>query len=715
MAPQKIGTPASSLVVSLSLLLLIAASSPLSAVWPLLLFGIALFSLLRPPRLVSRGFRTAVSPMALVSLCGFFFWATPGYGQAPATFATGWPGTSLSDGTLRVALPITNTGTLEAMDVLVTSISIPGATLSSPKLPLSLGTIAVGGRAIVYAALEDPNFAPKGTYVITVKGTYIVNAVTFGFSVNRSLTLQPASPDSNTARTGVVTVHSVRGAPFPHQPRESEAEVNTQQWFVPKGPSHPLASVPGHTLRTQAPQPGVDPAVTFKLNNSLNFTSGGFNGEVAEPGAAEPSGATNGAGIVFATANWVGGYSTNGGSSFTQLDPTTIFPKDAVGYCCDQIVEYAKSINMFIWLLQGNGYRLAVATPAMVKSSGGTFWYYWNFPPSFFGESGFDYPDLSIGPNDLYLSWDAGLGCKCSNWGHQVARISLKQIQALGSLNVSWTQPPDGQDAWGAKLVQDTNGTIYWAGQDNTSNMRVFSWADSSGSYFWQEVGVYSWSNSSVVSLTPDGQNWVNYLEGPSPAAFFPGNAVIGGTVSGGNLWLAWDAGKDGNFPQGHVEMVNLDLKANYSLVQQVQIWNSEFAVAYPQLATNACTGEIGFSLEDGGGGSYENHAVGFWGDFLLYTTTDSTIGSKRFGDYVSVRQDPTADLHGAFMDALGYGNEKGVPGEAETADVHYMVFGRADACGASGRNLTPSLKNGTPAVAPATGAAAPHNPAQKP
>lgn len=645
--------------------------------------------------------------------------ASQGYGQTPITFVAGFAGTSLSDGVLDVALPLTNSSsTLVATSVTVTSISIPGATLSSPKLPLSLGTIGAGGKAIVYASLKG-KFAPKDTYSITVTGTYILNAVKFAFSVNRPLTLQPGSPGSNDASTGAVTVHSVRGAPFPHQPLKSKSEVNTQQWFVPRGPSNPLTTIPTHTMRVPGPEPGVDPAVTFNVNNSLNFTSGNANGQVTVPGPAEPSGATNGGGIVFATANWVGGYSTNGGTSFKQLDPTTIFPNDAVGYCCDQVVQYVKSINMFVWLLQGNGYRLAVATPAMVKSSGGTFWYYWNFPPSFFGESGFDYPDLSVGPNDLYLSWDAGLGCKCSNWGHQVVRIPLKQIQALGSLSVSWTQPPDGQDAWGAKLTQDTDGTIYWAGQDNTSNMRVFSWADSSGSYFWQDVGVFSWSNSSVVSKTPDGQNWVNYLEGPSPAEFFPGNAVIGGTLAGGNLWLAWDAGTDNHFPQGHVEMVTLDTKASYSLVQQVQIWNADFAVAYPQLATNACTGEIGFSLEDGGGGSYENHAVGFWGDFVLYTTTDSTIGSKRFGDYVTVRQDPTTDLHGAFMDAFGYGDDKGLPGEGETADVHYVVFGRAKACGASGSYIVPTLNNATPAAAPAKATAladpADHSPAPKP
>ena len=130
------------------------------------------------------------------------------------------------------------------------------------------------------------------------------------------------------------------------------------------------------------------------------------------------------------TANARGHYSTNEGSSFTQLNPTTIFPADAIGFCCDQVVQYIPSIDRFVWLLQGGGlrgYRLAVASPEQISNNGGTAWTYWNLPASLFGTcSGFDYPDMSLGNSFLYISWDAGFG-GCSG-GLQVARISLAGI-----------------------------------------------------------------------------------------------------------------------------------------------------------------------------------------------------------------------------------------------------------------------------------------------
>ncbi len=158
--------------------------------------------------------------------------------------------------------------------------------------------------------------------------------------------------------------------------------------------------------RAALPPPG---SVVFELNNGLGLTSGNTNGTAST--TAEPSGQSNGGSIVFATANWVAAYSTNGGTTFHQLDPTTIFPNDAVGYCCDQIVQYVPSIDRFVWLLQGNGYRLAVASPAVAGRSGGTAWTYWNLTPDVFGQpsgTGFDYPDLSVGNNYLYISYDTG-------------------------------------------------------------------------------------------------------------------------------------------------------------------------------------------------------------------------------------------------------------------------------------------------------------------
>src|SRR6516165_10267362 len=47
-------------------------------------------------------------------------------------------------------------------------------------------------------------------------------------------------------------------------------------------------------------------------------------------------------------ANNRAAFSTDGGSTFKILDPTTIFTNDAVGFCCDQIIQYAPSIGRFI-------------------------------------------------------------------------------------------------------------------------------------------------------------------------------------------------------------------------------------------------------------------------------------------------------------------------------------------------------------------------------
>ena len=85
--------------------------------------------------------------------------------------------------------------------------------------------------------------------------------------------------------------------------------------------------------------------------------------------------------------------------------------------------------------------------------------------------------------------------------------------------------------------------------------------------------------------------------------------------------------------------MVTLDLNNNFNVIQQVQIWNPNYAFGYPALATS-CPGQVGIALEWGGGGNYyENFAVGFWGDYLVYNMTDSNVGTTNYGDYVTCAQ----------------------------------------------------------------------------
>ena len=538
----------------------------------------------------------------------------------------------------------------------------------------------------LFASFTNPNAFPGGQYTLTVGGTYNVGANSFSFLLTATVQIPAAAPGSAVSGTVSVAPNPAKG-PFKGQPPSLDSDdADIPGWVVPVGPvvpATPSASTQAQnaTVGTaaQARQQVVantDPTVEFFLNQSLGTEVG--TGYPTEPSGASASVVINGNSetVVFITANSDAVYSTNGGSTFTKLNPTTIFPNNvAGGFCCDQVVQYAPSIERFVWVMQfsranvngqpgPNIYRLAVASPSALAADAKTAWTYWDLTSADFGlgSEWMDYPDLAVGDNYLYLSFDAlGTG------GRMVVRIPLSQLKAGGTINMRYTYPLDGQTAWGTHLTQNPGNAIFWAGTLHTSGLRIFSWPESSTSYSWTDVPIFTWSNTGLSSTTPPPgvHDWMTKLRG------FPGTAVIGATRSGNSLWLAWSAGTDSNFPQPHVEMVELDISSGFSLKQQVQIWNSSYAYAYPALFTAASTGEIGLSLEYGGNGNFENHVVGFWGDFLVYITTSSSIGVNRYGDYVTIRR----DANSKYFDAFGYGMND-VSGSGQP-DVHYVIFGR--------------------------------------
>jgi hypothetical protein len=611
-----------------------------------------------------------------------------------STFSLGPTGLGVVNGNLLVATRLVNTSGTSAgtaFDVEIGSITLTPAVRTSPtSFPISVGTIDADHDAVIQAGFSTVKLIRRHQYVLQVHGSYrpVSSDRSLSFTVSTTIIVPPGAPGEALRQTGTVHSLKVAGAKFPpiREPKDFN-DANEAGPPVATGPRIPVTRTKTGTAVKSDPG---DPSVTFKANDLLKLISGPFTGDAAAnfcsgisgQSCVEPSGASNGAGIIFVTTNWTADYSTNGGGSFKQLNPTTIFPNDAVGYCCDQVVQFVPGIDRFVWVLQGTGYRLATASPATVKASGGTSWTYWNLTPGFFGLTGsLDYPDMSVGNNYLYLSFDE------VGTGLMVARISLKEIAAGGTITVEWTNPSNGGPAYGGHVMQETGNEAFWAGHNTTSQMRIFSWAESSTTYFWRDVNIGSWSNTGLSATTPDRNDFLSFLSG------FPDNSVIGAARAPGppstsnekssdGLWFAWSAGTDSNFKQPHVEMVTLDRSNDFKLVQQVQIWNSAYAYAYPALATNGCTREVGFSLEGGGSGNYENHLVGFWGDFVAYTTTNSNVGTTRYGDYVTIRQDPTPGLHGEFFDAFGYGLDKPAAGQTGTqADVRYVQFGRAGAC----------------------------------
>ncbi len=149
-------------------------------------------------------------------------------------------------------------------------------------------------------------------------------------------------------------------------------------------------------------------------------------------------------------------FSTDGGSTWTHVDPTAVFPDDEVGFQGGGVVQYVSSIDRFVWLIQGSraldpgprGFRLAFASPADLIASGGTAWTYCTLPASAFGLQGLIWPDLSVGDHYLYLSGE-GTGGAPSVDRTMVGRTSLAGIAGGvpgGSITIEYmlVKEPDG-------------------------------------------------------------------------------------------------------------------------------------------------------------------------------------------------------------------------------------------------------------------------------
>jgi hypothetical protein len=310
-----------------------------------------------------------------------------------------------------------------------------------------------------------------------------------------------------------------------------------------------------------------------------------------------------------------------------------------------------------------------------------------------------DYPDISTANEHLYISVDD----QAVN-GLVVARISYSDMQLPPGNQVTWefTHPTDATLAKGSHLTQNAGATMYWPGHNGTRQMRIFSWEDTSQHYSWVDVGNSNYSNavSDYTSKAPDGQYWLDLgtpgrLKGDillgAVVKPFTGFPPSGEPTPPDQIWFAWTAGRDSNFPQPYVRMLMVEDQGplascplpgfpgimvpcgGITAVGELETWNPNYAFAYPALAANASNSEVAISLMWGGGGqNYMNHVVGFPEDLLLYNTTNSNVTftatpqancddasgglvtdhCTRSGDFLSLRRVGTAD---GLFGTLGY------------------------------------------------------------
>jgi hypothetical protein len=385
---------------------------------------------------------------------------------------------------------------------------------------------------------------------------------------------------------------------------------------------------------------------------------------------------------VFYTANWYAAISTNGGQSFSYIDPYSFFSSVNDGFCCDQVVQYARAQDMMLWLLQyhkdsnSGTQRLAKAVGAAVAQNA---WSYWDLTPQHFGFANgnwLDYPNLTVGSTYLYGNSNVFLVSGGFS-GSVLWRIPLAQLAAGGNVSYeykTWTNQGS------VRCTDGATTTMYCGFPLDTDTVRFWRWSDNEGSpaSFDIDVTPFTWLNDDGVATNNDGTNWAGKLDSRPLGAWF-GKGQIG---------LVWSAKQDANFAYPYTNIARFDA-ATMTLNGHTKIWNPNYAWLYGTAFPNA-SGDVAGLIYAGAGGVYptaqywivDEYSPSF-SSLAFHGAASSAAGpsNNRWGDYVTVRQNGV-NIHtwvGAFF-TMGSG------GDNEDSLGVFSAFGRSRDFGATNR-----------------------------
>lgn len=437
--------------------------------------------------------------------------------------------------------------------------------------------------------------------------------------------------------------------------------------FVPEGKERDF-----HSLNTRAiihSAAAAQPDIQVLLNTPI-----------PEPGqqstasnVGEPSVSANGQ-VVFFTGNWYAAVSVDGGNTFRFIDPNSLArpgdPPD-VTFCCDQIVNYMPSIDTFVWLMQygpstgDNIQRLAFAKTADVQNGK---WRIYDITTDMLGVPKYfmDFPDLAVGSNFLYVTTNC-FAPDGQTVQSAVARIPFKSIED-GSPTV---EKYLSTDLFSLRVAQNCGATAYFAAHKDTSTLTVFSWPEGQATPASTEVPVARWiGTNGYVSRTPDGRRWLDRAD----------PRITGATLAGNELWFAWSVDTRSNQrDKPFVQMARINIET-MSLIENVNLFDSDSAIAYAGLATNS-NHEVGVSYMIGGA-VFPSHVVGIMSNNRVSVVTakgqrsplPNPQGHYEWGDFLTAR--PVFPDCTSFA-AGGYTLVGTKDGDNQDATPRFVVFAR--------------------------------------
>jgi len=385
----------------------------------------------------------------------------------------------------------------------------------------------------------------------------------------------------------------------------------------------------------------------------------------------EPSLSSNGQEALF-SGNWYAAHSANAGQTWNLLSPFSFFPAAAGGFCCDQSLIFIPRIGMHVWILQyvksnnTNVLRIAFKANQLGATAG---WKWWDLVPATFdagwSDEWFDYNHCAFSDNFLYIGTNMFAGATDTFTRAVMFRIPFAAFAPNAQLTVDHFTTTTN---FSLRCVHGASTTMYFGSHQGpgASSLRVFAWPESSTTVTSKVVPITAWNGASPYGpVGPGSANWVGRCDG----------RITGAWIANGRLGFMWSANRQGTarpFPFVRVARI---AEANMRLIDEPDIWNGNFAYAYPDAYPNQ-QGHVGITLFAGGNTTHPAHLIGVrtangltWNLRTIARSTHSPAQNK-WGDYLTCRRDHP---NGNEWVASGYSLQGG--GGIANVRPHFVRF----------------------------------------
>lgn len=325
------------------------------------------------------------------------------------------------------------------------------------------------------------------------------------------------------------------------------------------------------------------------LRNSTPSSSApaGFSSVVNEPSVVAHGDQ------VFFTGNWYAASSTDGGNTFSYVNPFTgPFPDPPSGsFCCDQATAYDPQTNSVVWLQQYfSDASTGVHRLSVDQGADGTYDCFYDISPQTLGfaaNNWTDFPDLVISDNWVYHSGNVFSTTTAGFTGAYVARYDLGGMTSCGS--VPFDTYADTAGFFSFKLSRGATTEMFFADHISTSSLRIWRWPDGSSAPTSFDRTVSAWSNSARTCPGPDGLDWCGFID----------RRMAGAYVADGTVGFFWVPSQDGTFSMPYTRVAQFS-EATLTLTGEPIVWSGSIAFVYPSVAVNS-NGDIGGTIMAGG------------------------------------------------------------------------------------------------------------------